>query len=385
MDPHYDPLDPAMLENPYPHYARLREEHPIFWHEGMKSWVLTRYQDCRDVLRNHEVFARDRRRTGEEIPEFRQSLQTLDPPAQAPMRSLIMNAFHAQDLPEVGLRARRRTAGILDALAERDSFDLMREVAAPLALSITADLLGVREPDPEDYAEISAAIAERMDAGLKPENAARGDRARTRLNALAEEWFADADDRPGVLRDVKQRAVKADLPPHYISNSTGMMFNASYGTVYATVGNVVLTLLQRPGLLEEFEDARLLTPGVNELIRYDGPAQGTSRVATRTVEIHGTTVRPGQIVLTLMAAANRDPREFPHPDTLLLDRTPNRHLGFGWGTHACVGAVFGQVAIRELIVCLLGAPGRLRLAGPPTRRPTATVRSLDVLPVAIDR
>ncbi|MFJ8621938.1 cytochrome P450 [Kitasatospora sp. NPDC093550] len=374
-----------MLRDPYAHYAHLRENHPVFWHDGMKSWVLTRYEDCRNVLRNHEVFARDRRRTGEEIPEFRQSLQTLDPPAQAPLRSLIMNAFHAQDLEQVGSRARHRVGEILRELAERDSFDWMREVAAPLALSITADLLGVPEPDPEDYVRISEAIAERMDAGLKPGNIARGDEARTRLNALAEEWFAAADDRPGVLRDIKQRAAKAEMPPHYVSNSTGMMFNASYGTVYATAGNVMLTLLQHPDALERLRDERLLTSGVNELIRYDGPAQGTSRVATRAVRIHDTTVEPGQIVLTLMAAANRDPREFPDPDRLVLDRTPNRHLGFGWGTHACVGALFGQVAIRELIVCLLTAPGRLRPAGTPTRRPTATVRSLDVLPVAFDR
>ncbi|WP_329561375.1 cytochrome P450 [Kitasatospora sp. NBC_01266] len=382
--PHYDPLDPAMLEDPYQHYADLRENHPIFWHEGMKSWVVTRYQDCRDVLRNNELFARDRRRVGEEIPEFRQSLQTLDPPSQAPLRSLIMNAFRAQDLDAVGRRARGRIQQLFKDLAERDSFDWMSEVAAPVALSITADLLGVPEPDPGYYAEISEGIAQRMDAGLKPANIEQGDRARNQLNALAEEWFA-GEDRPGVLKDIKDRAAEARMPMHYISNSTGMMFNASYGTVFATAGNAVLTLLQHPWALERLRDERLLGTGVDELVRYDGPAQGTSRVATRTTEIQGTTIEPGQIVLTLLAAANRDPREFPRPDELVLDRTPNRHLGFGWGTHACVGAMFGRVAVRELIVCLLAAPQRLRLAGEPTRRPTATVRSPGLFPVTFDR
>jgi cytochrome P450 len=160
-----------------------------------------------------------------------------------------------------------------------------------------------------------------------------------------------------------------------------VMFNASYGTVFATAGNVALTLLEHPEAMEALQDPQLLTTGVDELIRFDGPAQGTSRVATRRTTISGTTIEPGPIVLTLMAAANRDPEEFPRPEELLLNRTPNRHLSFGWGPHSCLGAVFGRLAVRELVRGLLAAPQRLRLAGVPTRRRTATVRSLDALPV----
>ncbi|WKX68676.1 cytochrome P450 [Streptomyces sp. XD-27] len=129
-------------------------------------------------------------------------------------------------------------------------------------------------------------------------------------------------------------------------------------------------------------DERLLTTGVDEIIRFDGPAQGTSRVAVRTTTIQGVTIEPGQVVMTALAAANRDPEEFPRPHELVLDRNPNRHLAFGWGAHACVGAVFGRLAIRELVRCLLRAPRPLRPAGTPVRRRTATVRSMELLPVA---
>lgn len=380
----YDPLDPALLEDPYPRYAELREKAPVFWHEGMRSWVLTRYRDCRDVLRDHELFARDRRRVGEVLPEFRQSLQSLDPPAQTPLRSLMMNAFRAQDLDEIGQQARELLHERFHELAGRGPFDWMDQVAAPLAMFVTARLLGVPEPDHAQYAHISEGIALRMDAGLVPANREEGDRARNRLNALADAWF-DGEQRPGVLADVKRNADRAGLPGHYIRNSTGMMFNASYGTIFATAGNVAVTLMRHPEALDALRDESLQSTGVDELIRFDGPAQGTSRVAVRDTEIGGTRIAAGQIVLTLLAAANRDPQEFPRPEELVLDRRPNRHLGFGWGPHACVGALFGQAAIRELIAGLLAVPARLRPAGPPVRRRTATVRSLDRLPVVFDR
>jgi cytochrome P450 len=381
---YYDPLDPAALADPYPLYAQLREQTPVFWHEGMRSWVLTRYRDCRDVLRDHELFARDRRRIGEEIPEFRQSVQSLDPPAQGPLRSLFLNSLRAQDLQGIGQGARHQVAEIFGQFAHRSEFDFMAEVAAPVALAITADLLGVEEPNLESYAAISDALARRMDSGLLPETIEPGDRARKELNALVETWFA-GEDRPGTLTDVRQNAPKAGVPEHYLRNTAGVTFNASFGTVYATAGNVLLTLLEHPDALDQLRDESLLPTAVDELVRFDGPAQGTSRVATRRTTIGGAEIEPGQIVMTLLAAANRDPDEFERPDELVLDRRPNRHLGFGWGPHACLGTIFGQIAVREVIVGLLAAPSALRLAGTPTRRRTATVRTIGVLPVTFQR
>lgn len=379
----YNPLSIEMLEDPYPHYAWLQRHHPIFWHEVMECWVVTRYRDCREVLRDHKRFATDWTHTGEVVPPARQNLQSLDPPAQAPLRSLIMNAMHAQDMAAIRRRARENVDRLLDGLRARPLFEWMGEVAAPVALSITADLLGVDEPELADYADISEGLALRMDAGLRPENAVFGDEARARLNALADRWFAEpAPD--GFLRAVKDGASRVEVPLHFVHNSVGMMFNASFGTVYATAGNVLLTLLRHPEAITALADERLLVSGVDELIRFDGPAQGTSRVAIQPTELHGVTVEPGQVVMTALAAANRDPDEFPEPDQLLLDRNPNRHLGFGWGVHACVGSAFGQLAIQEVVAALVAAPP-LRLVGEPLRRHTATVRSIAELPVSFGK
>lgn len=378
--PHYDPLAPQMLEDPYPHYAKLQREHPIFWHEGMQSWVVTRYRDCLKVLRDHTTFSVDWNNTGVEVPPSRQNLQSMDPPTQTPLRSLLVTALRAQDFDLIAQRTREHLQRLFAGLSDRQSFNWMTEVASPVALSLTANLMGVEEPDHNTYKEISEGVALLMDSGLHPENAVPGGKARTRLNDLADQWFATPKST-GLLKEVKENSAKAQVPLHFLRNSVGMMFNASYGTVFATAGNAVLTLLRHPEAMQVLRDQRLLTTAVDEIVRFDGPAQGTSRVAIRTIQLHDATIKPGQVVMTALAAANRDPEEFANPHVLMLDRTPNRHLGFGWGTHACLGAAFGTIVVQEIIRSLLDAPRPLRLTGTPIRRHTATVRSIELLPV----
>ncbi|GGU48458.1 cytochrome P450 [Streptomyces violascens] len=376
----YDPLSPEALADPYPLYAKLRERQPIFWHDQMQSWVVTRYRDCREVLRNNELFARDGRRVGQEVPEFQQSVQTLDPPTQQPLRSLFVNTLHAQDTASIGNRARRQVARIFERNLDKEQFDWMLEVAAPVSLSITAELMGVEEPELRPYVAVSEALAYRMDAGLRPQAAPPGDEARKKFNAIVDSWF-ETQDRPGALKAIRAEADRARVPDHYVRNTTAVTFNASFGTLYATAGNVALALLQHPHALAQFQDESMLAPGVHELIRFDGPAQGTSRFSMRRTVLQNQVIEPGQTVLTLTAAANRDPEQFPTPDQIILDRKPNQHLGFGWGPHACLGQMFGELAIGALVAGLLEFPRPLRLAGDPTRRSTATVRCLAALPV----
>lgn len=384
--PAYDPLDPTTLENPYPTFAGLRETTPVFWHEGLRSWCLTRYADCVAVLRDHERFARDRRRTGTTVAEPSLSVQSLDPPEQAGVRSLFMNALRAQDLDALERRARQRLASVFGRLGDRAEFDVMAEVAAPLSVAVVSDLLGVDEPDIGSFAAVSDAIMRSMDAGLDPATVEPGRAARRELSALVESWFRDSG-RPGLLSHVRQHAgqtagTDADL---YVRNTARVMFQGGYSTMTAAIGNAVHTLLRHPDAFARMRDATVLRTGVDELVRFDGPVQGTSRIATAPAMIGGVLVRPGETVLALFAAANHDPSQFPQPDRLSLDRAPNRHLGYGWGTHSCIGTVPAQAALRALVASLADQPTPLRATGPPRRRRTATMRVFDVLPVTFRR
>lgn len=376
----YDPLDAAILDDPYPVLTALREDSPVFWHEGMRSWVVTRYADCVAVLRDHARFARDRRRTGGSVPEPSLSVQSLDPPQQASVRSLFMNALHGQNLDAIEGRARQLLRARLAQLDAQAPFDVMADLAAPLSVAVIADLLGVDEPDLTSFAQVSDAIMRSMDAGINPALAEPGRIARQQLSDLVESWFATSS-RPGLLAHVRRHARPGDDELSlFVRNTARVMFQGGYSTMVAAIGNAVYTLLRHPGALEQMRNPVVLRTGVDELVRFDGPVQGTSRIPTVPCRVAGIDIAAGDTVLALVVAANRDPAQFPDPDRLLLDREQGRHLGYGWGTHSCIGSVPAQMALRALVTALLEHRRPLHTAGAPRRRRTATMRVFDVLP-----
>ncbi len=383
----YDPLDAQVLRDPYPVLAELRRTTPVFWHEGMGSWALTRHADCVRVLRDHALFARDPRRTGGSVAEPSLSVQTLDPPQQSRVRSLFMTALRAQDLGAVEERARRLVAGRLGVLAAGGrEFDVVADLAVPLSVAVVADLLGVEPPPYAEFAEVSDAIMRSMDGELDPSLVEPGRIARQKLSDLVDGWFA-ASSRPGLLDHVRQAAgPDADsLARLYVRNTARVMFQGGYSTMAAAVGNTVAVLLDRPDALEQMRDPARLATGVDELVRFDGPVQGTTRVAVRACRIGGVDVAAGQKVVALFAAANRDPDAFPGADRLVLERTPNAHLGFGWGPHACIGTTVAQAGLRALVTALASCPAQLVAAGEGVRRRTATMRAYQTLPARLHR
>jgi cytochrome P450 len=376
----FDPLSPATLEDPFPVYAELQEKHPVFWHKKVGAWVVTRYQDCRDILMDPELFVRDPRRVGELSSEAGASIQSLDAASQSELRRLIIGSIHSQDLEQIGRSVRASIDRNFEGVASRPSFDWMTEVAAPLAGTITAEFLGVREPDPRVFKAIGEGMARKFDADIGGHDAEAARRVREAFGALIDGWLG-AEDTHGTILTLKDRADEMGVPLPVIKTSIGLLFIGSYGTIFASSGNLVLLLMQRSDVLEQLRDPGLLGTGIDEFVRFDGPTQATSRVATRATEIRGVTIEQGDPVLIVLAAGNRDPAQFPRPHELVLDRTPNKHLGFGWGPHSCVGSLFGQLALRELVRALNDAPAPLRMTDTPVRLPTTTVRSIASLPV----
>ncbi|MFK0017029.1 cytochrome P450 [Streptomyces sp. NPDC091027] len=382
----YEPLDPATVNNPYPVLAALREQAPVSWHDGMSSWLVTRYADCTTVLRDHHTFARDRRRTGQTVPAASLSVQLLDPPDQAGVRSLFMNALRAQDLPALEARARDRAAVLLREAAERPSFEVMAELAAPLSLSVVCDLLGVDEPPLAAFAAASDAIMRSMDGGLDPALVEPGRQAREELTTLVDSWFTETGRPSGLLAHVRSRtpAGAGQAEELFVRNTARVMFQGGYSTMTAALGNALHTLTAHPEAQEQLRaNPRLVPKAAEELVRYDGPVQGTSRTATRKTSIAGIPIPAGDPVVLLFAAANRDPARFPDPDQLLLDRRDNRHLGYGWGTHSCIGTRAAQACMRAALDALRTHRTPLRLTGRPRRQPSATMRTFAALPATL--
>ncbi|WP_033431254.1 cytochrome P450 [Saccharothrix syringae] len=370
----FAPLSDAMLADPYAVYARLRAEDPVHRHEQLAAWVLTRHDDCTRVLKDTDVFGSDPRALGKPIPEQVLSVQTLDPPEHTAVRRRFVDAIRRQEVAgwSDGVRqAAEELVGRLDGVV-----DLVAQVAEPLALRAVCALYGI--PVPDDHEQLRSAsrtLVLGMDSGLAPERREPSLAARETINAMIDRWRGAAGP-VGVL---------AAVPPddRVLRNSLRAVFDAGYSTTANLLGNAVAWLVGN-GPCRGADLAALDGRGVEELIRLTGPVQVVSRHCKADVELRGRHLARGDVVVVVLAGANRDPEVFPDPDTADFTRNPNPHLGLGRGTHSCFGGHLGRQVLSALLHAL-GRVTRLEPAGAPAQRPTATQRGLDHLPVRVVR
>jgi cytochrome P450 len=383
--PTYEPLSARMLTDPYPIYSELRTESPVYWHEQMGSWVLTRYRDCWSVLRDPATFASDWRKAGYAMPGTdHPSLMMLDPPEHTPIRRLLINAVHRQDLTSLGELAEKETRAHLERMTEKASFDFVSEVARPVSVHVISRFMGIDPPDVASFFPLADAIERGMDAYLVPEAIEPARTARRRFDTMMKAWAADVS-HSGLLADLLRERKAMGVPAEAVWSTARVMFLAGFSATVASSANAVLTLLAFPDALQRMRDPELLDSGIEELLRYESPTQGTSRMCVETTAIGGVRIERGKRVLLLFGAANRDPEQFPAPDELVLDRRPNRHLAFGWGPHACAGALLAKCVLRALIYSLLELPAPPRPAGPVSRRTRATLRYPAELPITLQQ
>ncbi|GEB55481.1 cytochrome P450 [Streptomyces gardneri] len=380
VDPILDLIRPSNLRNPYPAYARMRESAPVYWHELLGSWVLTRHADCLAVLTDSHRFASDWRRAGEDIPAPLLSVQTLDPPEHTAIRHLLLDGFRAQDRRALHDGLDLQIDDLLAELAERPSFDFVGELAEPVALRFVTAFLGVPAPELDWFVPMSRTVVDGMDAGLWPEKHEPAVAARARLAEYAGGWLADPP-KEGLIAYVAEHAADSGVEETILRNSLRAVLHAGYESASRLLGNAAAALLTTPGAMAAFP----ATPAsaVDELIRYDAPVQADARVCVTDTELGGVTMRAGDPVTLFLGAANHDPLRFDHPTELRLDRAPNPHLGFGRGAHACLGA---SMAIR-LAGSVLGALARdypdARGVAEPEHRRNLTLRGLDRFEVTL--
>jgi cytochrome P450 len=382
----FEPLDPAHISDPYPTYQLLRSEQPSFWHEGLNSWVVSRYDDCEKVLRSTQAFARDWRRVGQSVDSDRISIQNLDPPDHTPLHTIFLAAVRAQDIDrlcrQTATRVHRRA---VDAAAG-DAIEVMSQFAVPFGLELMAEFLGVRMPTLDEFAETSEAVMRAMDGGLRPDAARAGEQARRALTTLVDGWFQDTGNLTGALGHVRkalQASGAVPIDPRFVRNTARVMFQGGYRTLVAAIGNLLHVIAGRPDVQRELQEMNSAELGraIDEISRFDGPVQGTTRAAMADGEIEGSPIQAGQNVLCLLGSANRDEDRFERADRLILDRSQNRHMAYGWGAHACIASILARSALVETARAFLADQREIRIAGRPRRRDTATLRAWDHLPV----
>jgi cytochrome P450 len=376
-------------EDPYPTYARLRAEDPVHWSHRHRSWFLLRFADCETFFRSDDLTA-NRFKAGKagsvaDRPRQPGALRSIgsDPPEHTAVRALAQRGFTAREVEVLRPRVEAMTERLLDAI-DPNRFDLIADFAYPLPITVIAELFGVPEVDRPQFQVWSRRMAEGMDHFYSKE---KGFGAAD-LSGYIANLVAERKQRPGddlISRMLESEGDDALNEMEVMMLCTLLVF-AGHETTTNLIGNGMLAMFRQPDQLDALRraggcDSAAVRLAVEELLRFDSPAQIISRAVARTTEIGGTKMEVGDTVVGVIGAANRDPAAFTDPDRLDLRRQPNHHLAFGAGIHFCLGAALSR---REAVIALPALLERfpsLQLAGDPVWRPTAVLRGLESLPV----
>jgi cytochrome P450 PksS len=386
--------DPSFKADPYPFYARMRQEAPVFRIAlplGIRAWLVTRYDDVVTVLKD-ERFAKDITRKMDWLPGFGKPLLhhmlNRDPPDHTRLRALVSQAFSPRRIE--GLRGRIQAVcdRALDEVAAGGSFDLVRDYALPIPLTVIADLLGI----PEDR----RLRFHRLTRGSLPMGAPTGlfDVPRSipyvwLLLRFFRKLFAEVRARPrdDLLTDLVQAEEAGDrLSEDELLGTGVLLLFAGYETTVNLIASGALALLENPDQRARFEqDPEIGDTAVEELLRFTSPVEITpGRVTREPVELGGVTLPAGAFVAAVLGSANHDETRFRRPEELDLGRDPNRHVAFGQGAHFCLGATLAHMEGRIALTTLLRRFPALRLAQPVRAlrwRRTLPLRGLEALPV----
>lgn len=388
-----DLFSPAQRADPYPGYARLREEAPV-WRPLPGLFVVSRHRDGAAVLRDARfghlepdadgpVPARNRsRRDGETVvPSF----LVLNPPDHTRLRRLVARSFTPRRVEDLVPRMEAITAQLVAAIDPGEQVDLVEAVAQPLPVQVISELLGVPTADRPLLLGWSHALARSIEPELLIPDGERADQARARyaFGAYLRQLAAERRRRPGpdLISDlVRTRDREEVLTEDELVATCILLLVAGHETTTSLIGNGTLALLRHPDQLARVAAQPGLGPSaVEELVRYDSPVQLTMRVARQDADVGGTDVPRGSFVIVLAGAANRDPEAHPDPDRLDVARPPSAHLAFGQGIHFCLGAPLArleaQVALRAIV---RGGP---QLAAEPTWKDTVVLRGVSRLEV----
>jgi pimeloyl-[acyl-carrier protein] synthase len=381
----YNPFLPEMIEDPYPVYRRLRDEDPVHYSDVVRAWVLTRHADVALALTDPR-FSSDRTTAKKYRGAPRRGSGTfqIDPPQHTRVRGLVAKVF----TPKVIEAMRTRVEVVIDDLiartTDRNELDVIDQVAYPLPVTVISEIIGVPTKDGDKFQRWGRELAPALDHVFSG-------RERTTVQTEMAVYFVDlvAQRRAEPRDDLVSGLLHARDGDDGLTNTEIVevlvfLLFAGHETTVNLIGNGMLSLLRHRDEFERVRDGGVDRSCVEELLRYESPAQIVARTVATDIEMDGRALRPGDSVVTLLGAANRDPEAFDDPESVDVGRSPNPHVAFGNGSHFCLGAQLSRLEARVAIPALVRRFPRMRLAqDAPDWRSTAVLRGLNSLVVKL--
>ncbi|MBL9045497.1 MAG: cytochrome P450 [Myxococcales bacterium] len=388
----FDLLSSSFLANPYPTYARLRSEAPVYFSQEWKSWLITRYDDVVACYREPRLSA-DRAKAFSDLlpPELRPVAEPIvrnmsswalqmDPPTHTRLRALLNQAFTPRLMQELQPRIGEIAAELIEQLASQPEVDLVKALAEPLPIAVIGELLGLAPSEWPLLKSWSTALVTFL--GTPRVTVEILQQAAHAISSMEDFFRVELQKRRAAPRqDLLSNLLQASergtiLGEQELLSTCCMVLFGGHETTTNLIGNAIRHLYAQPvEVRQSLQESAKMSVAVEEIMRFESPVQRMGRLVTEDFALHGQTLCKGQRVFLMLGSANRDSAHFADADQLVLDRRENRHLGFGFGSHYCVGAALGRM---ETALCLsrlfARIPSLKLIEKEPQWVPNATVR-----------
>jgi len=375
-----DVFSDAVLRDPYPYYAELREMGPVVFLEKNNLWAVTRYQGIRDALENHQAFSSQKVAFNDDMNNALAgtSLAT-DPPEHRQLRKTLMGPLTPRALKSIEDDITVKADRLVGELVSRGSFDAITDLVRPFVREVVSDMIGVQGVARENILRWGEAAFN----VLGPMN----QRTIESFPAAGElfHWCAEvtqADLTEGTLGwGIFEAAKRGEIAPESCGAIIHQYVAAGMDTTIASIGNAIGHFAAFP---EEYaklvENPALARSAFNESLRFEPPASLFGRYVKADVTFEGTMIPGGSQAAVLFAAGNRDPRHYSDPDTYKIDRDPADNLAFGYGIHTCAGQGLARIEAMAILTAFARNVRRFK-ADQPQRVLNNMTRALSSLPV----
>ncbi|WP_084518028.1 cytochrome P450 [Microtetraspora niveoalba] len=378
---HFDPLSAEQIADPYPIYARLRREAPVFYDEAHDLWIVTRYDHVLAVVRDTETFSSENAVRASVKPLPRPVLDVLatgrpltptltdsDGDVHRRLRLLVSKAFTPKRAAQMEGRVRETVDALIDEFVHEGRTDIIEKFAWHLPLITITDILDVPREDAPSLHRWSVSWLRLMQAtdGVE-ELVARAEDVVAMQRYFMDRIQARVDEEGDDFMPALLRARTADGRPLTVEEAMRVSVNliiAGHVTVTRSIGNGLTTLLAHPDQLDAvMRDPDLVPAMVEEILRYESPAQGLFRTVRADTVLGGVEIPAGARLMLHWASANRDEKAFSNPGVFDVTREPPAaHVAFGKGVHACLGAPLARLQLKIALPRLFERLPNLRVA-----------------------
>lgn len=374
-----------------PFWQRLRSRDPVHWHAPVGDqpgfWVVSRHEDIVSVYRDNETFTSTHGNVLTTLLAGGDSaaghmLPVMDGHRHRELRQIVLRALSPRALESVAEKVHENTRRLVGQAVESGECDFAEAVASRIPMETIADLLGVPESDRDFLLTMTKAAlsSDERDAGEQ-----EALNARNEILLYFGELLDDRRKSPGtdVISVLAEREIDGvPLPDDDIVLNCYSLVIGGDETSRLTMIDAVHTLALRPAQWRRLRDGAVEPArAAEELLRWASPTMHFGRTCVADTELHGRPIAAGDIVTLWHSSANRDEAVFDDPQTVALDRTPNKHLAFGYGSHFCLGAHLARIEIRELLSALAAYAGEIEITGPPQRIHSNFLTGFSRLPV----